>query len=461
MEVVIFQIAAHLYAVNADTVREVIDPVPVTPLPFVSREVEGLINVSGKVIPQVCASLTLHLGEMKRPDEGVVIVLTSRGEMCGCRVSRVIARVSVDDAAVSYTASSEGVGADFLLTGEFLWNGSMVLLLDPARLMREQSTEISADEEGDGLVAERYGGETYQQRTAHGDLFPCVLFSCNSELFAFRFDDIAEVVERGEITPMPGAPPEMPGIMLLRGAPLPLFSMRSILFGGAGENSPFILVVNLNGCRAGLLVERVFGFQRFSKESLRPLAEEHTLLEGIITTKENRIVALIRLASLTAPEHFDAWRPWLIAGVLTTGEGTKSGESVSRLRMLMFRMGKELLALPLDMVERVEEYSEPTATPGDADSDLSGVIQIHGNVMPVRNMAKLAGMVTTAPSSVYLIVAGGGNRYALPVEKVERVVEMNEADIEPVRSGKNGILNGICKYHGMLVSIVDAERLAA
>ena len=461
MEAVIFQVGEHRYAVNAETVREIIDPVPVTPLPFVSSEVEGLINVSGKVIPQVCASLSLNLGEMKSRDEGVVMVLMSRGGMCGCRVLRVIARVSVDDDAISYTASTEGVGADFLLTGEFLWNGSMVLLLDPNRLMRAQSAEMSSDEDGTGLVAESYGGDTYQQRIAHGDLFPCVLFSCNSELFAFRFDDVAEVVERGEITPMPGAPPEMPGVMLLRGTPLPLFSTHSILFGGTEKNSPYILVVNLNGCRAGLLVERVFGFQRFSKESLQPLAEEQTLLEGIITTKDSRIVGLIRLSSLTAPERFDAWHPWLINGALTAGEEVKSEESASSQRMLMFRMGKELLALPLGVVERIEEYFEPAATPEDADGSVNGVIQIQGNVMPVRNLAKLAGVLSTAPSSVYLIVASGGNRCALPVEKVERVVDMNDADIEPARSGQNGILNGICKYHGMLVSLVDAERLAA
>lgn len=461
MDVVIFQVADYLYAVNADTVREIVDPVPVTPLPFVSGEVEGLINVSGKVIPQVCASLCLNLGEMKSRDQGVVMVLASRHGVCACRVLRVIARVTVGDDAVSCTASAEGGVGELLLTGEFLWKDVMVLLLDPARLMREQSPEMATDEDGSGLVAERYGNDRYQQTAAQGDLFPCVLFSCNGELFAFRFEDVAEVVERGEITPMPGAPAEMPGVMLLRGVPLPLFSMHAILFGGVEESARFTLVVNLNGCRAGLLVERVFGFQRFSRGALKPLSEEQSLIEGIITSKEQSMVALIRLASLTAPERFDVWRPWLVAGGQTTGDRFHTDESVSMLRMLLFRMGRELLALPLQMVEWIEEYSEPAGTPVDKESTVSGVIQIHGNVMPVRSLETLAGVDATAPASVYLIVLSGGNRCALPVEKVERVVEIRDADIEPACSGRNGILNGICRYRGMLVSLVDAERLAA
>jgi len=458
VDVVIFQVADHLYAVNADAVREVIEPVPVTPLPFVSREVEGLINVSGKVVLQICVSLCLGRGEMATPVEGVVMLLASTHGNCACRVLRVIARVAVDDATISYTSSAEG--GDLLLCGEFLWNAALVLLLDPARLMREQNREMPTNEDETGLVAERYGSDLYSGSKAHGDLFPCLLFSCNSELFAFRFDDVAEVVERGEITPMPGAPPEMPGVMLLRGSPLPLFSMQAILFGKVEESAPFIVVVNLNGYRAGILVERVFGFQRFSKESLRPLAEEQTLLEGIITAEGHRMVALIRFAALTAPERFALWCPWLIAGAVTA-EGEARGErSTTMLRLLLFRIGRELLALPLDMVERIEEYSEPTATPGDEGGGVSGVIQIQGNVMPVRNLAKLAGIVSTAPSSVYLIVSNSGNRCALPVEKVERVVDIDEADIEPAGSGQSGILNGICKYHGKLVSLLDGERLA-
>ena len=152
----------------------------------------------------------------------------------------------------------------------------------------------------------------------------------------------------------------------------------------------------------------------------------------------------------------------MISGTETAvGNGLRSAAPGSTIRMLLFRQGRELLALPLEMVERVEEYSEPTATPGDESEHVSGVIQVQGNIMPVRSADTLLGGISGAPPCVYLIVANSGKRCALAVEKVERVVTMNAADVEPAHAGSNSFLNGIGTWHGMLVSLVDGERLVA
>jgi len=463
VDVVIFQIQDQLYAFDADVVREIIDPLPVTPLPFSAAEVEGLINVSGRIVLQISAAKRLLQGVVTAPEGGAVIILTAAHEMCACRVSRVLARVVVPADAVAAVASSDMAGHDAFLSGEFLWKGTLVLLLDPAFLLRERVPVAEREygaEEDPGLVTERYGGDLRQDAPRVDD-FPCVVVSCNNELFAVRFADVAEVVESGAVTALPGSPPEISGALLLRGVPLPLLSLQSILFGGAGSNSaPFAVIVHLNSCRVGLLVERVIGIQRFARSSLRPLAEEQTFLEGIITTRDNRMLALIRLCSLAAAERFDAWRPWLMTAAETPGgNGLQSVAPACSTRMLLFRQGRELLALPLEMVERVEEYSEPTATPGDESEQISGVIQIQGTIMPVCSAGKLLGRVSGGPPGVYLVVSNSGKRCALAVEKVERVVTMSVADMETASSGSNGFLNGIGTWRSMLVSLVDGERL--
>ncbi len=465
VDVVIFQIQDQLYAFDSVAVMEIIDPQPVTPLPFSAKEVEGLINVSGRIILQINVEQRLLQGILTAPERGAVIILALARDIFACRVTRVLARTTVANEAISAVEGVDGTNHDALLIGEFLWKDALVLLLDPAFLLSELVPVVRNEngaEDGAGLVTERYGGNLRQDAPLVDD-FPCVVFSCNDELFALRFADVAEVVECGDITPLPGTPPEIQGALLLRGAPLPLLSLHAILFGGVGGSViSFAVIVNLNGCRAGLLVERVLGIRRFSRSSLRPLAEEQTLLEGIIATSDDRMLALLRLSSLAAAERFDVWRPWLMSGAETLDRNRLcSTAHDSAIRMLLFRQGQELLALPLEMVERVEEYFEPTATPGDESDCLHGVIQVQGNIIPVCYVDKLLRGISGGLPSIYLIVMSSGKRCALAVEKVESVVSINAADMEPANSGSKGYLNGIATWRGMLVSLVDGERLVA
>ena len=463
MNVMIFQVHEHLYAVDAATVREIIDPLPVTPLPFVSSAVVGLINVSGRVMTLVSTARRLELEEGPDPEQGSIMIFSIGHRATACQVSRVIAKVTIAADAVSSLEEDEHSDPETALIGEFYWNDAIVLLLDPARLVMEPACgDTDTDRESFGLVSEAAGDDLRHQEQLRVDDFPCVVFSCNNELFAFRFDDVSEVVESGTLTPLPGAPAELTGVVLLRDTPLPVISMRALLFGVAGETLPLTVVVRLNGCNVGLQVERILGIQRFACNALKSLEESHTLLEGFVTTRDDRLVSLIRFSALTAPERFDTWRAWLINSHDEAAEsaGYKLRTAIKK-RLLLFWMGKELMALPLDMIERVEEYSAPTITPEDESGTMNGVIQVQGRIVPVHSIAFRMGGVSDRPPCAFLIVASAGNRCAVAVDRIERVFDMDESRIESACDGHNELLCGIGRYNDMLVSLLDAERLAA
>lgn len=455
MDVLLFQVHDQIYAVDADSVKEVVDPVPVTPLPFVPDSVEGLVNISGRVIPQICVSKRLGFPSTLQGGEGTIMLLSSGERLCACRVARVVAKISMEQEAISASASEVDDAAQRLLAGEFSWNDRLVVLLDPAGLMVEQGMKIAGEAEGNGLLAD-YSDDAAQALSEVANDFPCVLFSSNNELFAFRFDDVAEVIESSKVTPIPGAPSEMAGVLLLRGFPLPVVSMRAILFGSVEEQAPFVLVVGVNGCPLGLQVEKVLGIQRFSRGSLRPLLEEQSILEGFLTTPDNRLVGVIRFSALAEPHYFDSWKRFLVSSDCATA--INSGVSDSLERILMFRHGKEMMGVPLDSVERIEEYVEPTETPGADSGNICGVIQVQGNVTPVVILERLTGVSCGAPTA-FLILREGETRIAMPVEKVDKVVNLRNQDIDPVRSGQQSLLSGVGKYQGMLVSLLSIERL--
>lgn len=454
MDVLIFQILDRVYAIDAETIVEVIDPVPVTPLPFVPAEVEGLINVAGQVVPQINGACRLGLAR-ELAGESVVILLRAGEAVCAIRVSRVVAKLSIEKNVISESASDTTEPSHTVIAGEFPWHEQIVILLDPASFMFKK-VPVSSEQDEEGLVATASEGDRPLEG-GHDDDFSCVLFLCRQELFALRFSDVIEVVESSKSTPFPGAPPEMPGTLLLRGFPLPLIDMQALLFGEQAETAPYTMVVQLNGCLAGLQVERVVGIQRFALTTLRSMAEETSLLEGFVTTPDNRLVGVIRFSSLAAENNMAAWKPFLLAA--ESAEGDEQLDRTGRsLQYLMFHHGGEVMAVPLAAVERIEEYSAVTDTPGDNESAINGVIQVQGVIVPVTSLEQRMNLQVGQPT-VYLIIRQDGNCVAVPVEKVDRVVDLFEKDIDPVHSGANNLLSGVGKYQGTLVSLLSVERL--
>ena len=127
-------------------------------------------------------------------------------------------------------------------------------------------------------------------------------------------------------------------------------------------------------------------------------------------------------------------------------------------RLLSFRLGSERCALPLSLVDRVEEYGSAVNLP-QGDDSLAGVVQIKGEVAPVLDMRQMLG-VEARDTSAYVVVRIQGAPWALVVDKVDRVIEIAEKDITPVRTSQNDYLTEVGRLDGELVSLLSLEPLS-
>ena len=134
------------------------------------------------------------------------------------------------------------------------------------------------------------------------------------------------------------------------------------------------------------------------------------------------------------------------------------GEMRSVRRLLSFRLGHERCALPLASVDRVEEFS-PSVNLPQGDDSLAGVVQIKGEVAPVLDMRDMLG-VTKSGQPVYVVVRVNGAVWALIVDKVDRVIEIPEKDISPVRTSENDYLTEVGRLNGELISLLSLEPLS-
>ena len=77
------------------------------------------------------------------------------------------------------------------------------------------------------------------------------------EQYALPVTSVLEVAERGEITPVPGAPPEVIGVRNFHGQVIPVIDMASRLGLDRDAEAPLIVVAQERGHQAALAVDEV------------------------------------------------------------------------------------------------------------------------------------------------------------------------------------------------------------
>jgi purine-binding chemotaxis protein CheW len=105
------------------------------------------------------------------------------------------------------------------------------------------------------------------------------------EQYALAVEHVAEVLELSEVTPVPGAPPALLGLLNLRGETLSVVDLASAL-GLPGEHRRARLVVaSDNGRRAGLAIDAVLDvatLPQTSPEDGLACVRETTVIDGAL-----------------------------------------------------------------------------------------------------------------------------------------------------------------------------------
>ena len=93
-------------------------------------------------------------------------------------------------------------------------------------------------------------------------------FSLNGIPLLAKMDEVAEILPPPQTIRVPGVKHWVKGLANIRGSLMPVLDMNAFLFG---EMTPVkkesrVLIINVMGVAAGLLVEEVYGLRRFKPE---------------------------------------------------------------------------------------------------------------------------------------------------------------------------------------------------
>jgi chemotaxis signal transduction protein len=120
-----------------------------------------------------------------------------------------------------------------------------------------------------------------------------LLFEAGQSLMAVNVGKIKQVLRKKEITPLPGAPDYLDGVVVYREKIIPVVNICKKLKKKEGNNGKErIILANIDRLLIGFKVENVLEVINVSDKDVEE-SEEKGLIEGTYKYKNNKIVVVI------------------------------------------------------------------------------------------------------------------------------------------------------------------------
>jgi purine-binding chemotaxis protein CheW len=151
------------------------------------------------------------------------------------------------------------------------------------------------------------------QRAKNLDTLEIIAFMLGDQQFCVRTTSIREIRGWAPVTPLPHTPPEVAGVMNLRGTVIPIVDL-SIKLGmpakSATERSA-IVVTTVKGRTIGLMVDRVSDILTVSVSELQPVPPAAGIAatgyaEGILT-HDKQLICFLNLEAIFAGVDPSDW----------------------------------------------------------------------------------------------------------------------------------------------------------
>jgi two-component system chemotaxis sensor kinase CheA len=237
----------------------------------------------------------------------------------------------------------------------------------------------------------------------------------------------------------------------LRGRLLPLIRLDETLGLSSAEEgrNKYCAVLQVEGHRFGLVVDRVLSTEEIVVKALSSRLKEAGVYTGATILGDGAVALILDVGALARRAQIEAEMAKLTDAmdVETTRQGVRG-------RLLVTGVGERRVAIPLDMVTRLEEF--PAARIERVGH--REVVQYNGQVMPVVRLSDLLGAGTypepgTPVSAV--VYTEGGRSVALAVERIEDIVDDVEHTGDEI-AGEG--LSGSAVIQERITEMLDVRR---
>ncbi|MEV6344485.1 chemotaxis protein CheW [Actinoplanes sp. NPDC051851] len=235
----------------------------------------------------------------------------------------------------------------------------------------------------------------------------------------------------------------------LRGKLLPLVRLdRALGFDVGGDQGVYIMVLQADGRRFGLVVDRVLNTEEVVVKALNSRLKDIGMYAGATILGDGKVGLILDVSSLARRSHLavDSERENLVEKPTTGGGGTE--------RLLVTAVGERRVAIPLDTVTRLEEFPRDRLEHAGSRE----VVQYRGQILPLVRLSHLLGAYgeELEGDTVSVVVYSEGGRSVALV--VDRIVDIAENSTTARRDADEDGLVGTAVIQQRVTELLDVRR---
>ncbi|MDP1831037.1 MAG: chemotaxis protein CheW [Geothrix sp.] len=301
-----------------------------------------------------------------------------------------------------------------------------------------------------------------------------VTFTLDGVEFGLDIDRVQEITRRSEVTPVPGSPSFILGVINLRGLIIPVMDSRVRFHLAPQEptSKTRIIVLRLAGGPTGLQVDSVAEVVRLENHAVR---ETPPLVAGVraeylagMVTVGTRLITLIHLEKLLDSSELTRRAELEDLGLarILGGSGDTEGEPEEDGRpFVTFRIGVESFGIALHEVEEIVELPPVTKVP-DAPDYVLGVICLRDQVMPLIDLSEILSIrqgQAERKRGMVVLLSFGAARIGVVVDEIEEILRVGEGQVLPppqtLSESEREHLEGILLLPGRMVSLINVLKI--
>jgi two-component system chemotaxis sensor kinase CheA len=235
----------------------------------------------------------------------------------------------------------------------------------------------------------------------------------------------------------------------LRGKLLPLVRLdRALGLEVGGDQGVYIMVLQADGRRFGLVVDRVLNTEEVVVKALNTRFKDIGLYAGATILGDGKVGLILDVSSLARRSHLavDSERENVVDKRGQQGGGTE--------RLLVTAVGERRVAIPLDTVTRLEEFPRDRIEHAGSRE----VVQYRGQILPLVRLSHLLGAYgeeLEGDTVSVVVYSEGGKSVALVVD---RIVDIAENSTTARRDAEEDGLVGTAVIQQRVTELLDVRR---
>jgi purine-binding chemotaxis protein CheW len=134
-------------------------------------------------------------------------------------------------------------------------------------------------------------------------------------------------------------------------------------------------------------------------------------------------------------------------------------DAINPRQLVVFTLGTEHYALPIQQVHEIIRYSEPRSVGSRADW-VRGVISLRGRIVPVYDLAARLGVPSElSEHAKIVIVEAGAETAGVIVDGVEEVLTVQEEQIQEAPGADLTLIDAIAKVDTRLIVLLKPTAI--